>query len=1004
MNNGQLKIVLTSRQNVLSEAKHKLDKLSVIKNNVIELTSGALTGDENHGILDVLLDHHKRDKSEVNIQKCCDVYKANIGFPYCSFLFAADKSLFYLREQFFARPQQFFKEALGALNKDTKVALLFLFYTQGRCSESDLKLSTKKTHSQNEETLTWISYLIGISDGEMSLARVRDILEELSGVNVTHLSKSFAFAHNIVYESVALMHGERYPEEVIEHCTWNFIIGCVTTVAKGAEAELVIGNHLYENLCLRFIDRTMSGKPLHRNFYDVRTHRAIQTRDVCTTLYKLLHKQGKLREFLTCFMHDNQQGFLYDYLHNKGEGEIPLLVEEAVPYLKCNCDPDEFCPCWKCNVRNNTASGACLTGDVHSYCLMLNEGITITSNNIRQACTGENPELLKLVISTVKGHGMFMPEDVCISKSLVEAKQSKIPEMYEILYAEGAVVMPLCVYGVITYGNVTLTAVDHFVKELKRNGKWDPTDFWLQKALEASVSLDDSDIRKLLIEEGLIYHRGCLLSAVKTKQLSKVRETVMGMKALGTWQPSDYIIEQEYIKYLIMLRRGETQPFTIPSPANKGINEALIVAMNYEDRSIYEYLLTEGVRLTMETLPPVVETGQLERVKEVIKELKDNGEWDVTERACTQAIFQAIHRNLTDTFDLLVTEGITCTMETLKSIVAKEDVTVKDVEEVASHIKRSDNWQPNSIYMQMALVEAFQKEDKSVFDYLMKNGPKLDPYSVMIAVYTQDINAVSMCLQSLKNSHNWDPSDLILNKCMEMTKETSPEIYAVLSDAGVTFSSESLLSAAAKNDTNAIMWTVNELIDSDKWSPQTDDKVTRSLEFMCQYSNKMMFNILQKKGAKLTQLGVFNIIQNSKSLWYDTGPENRKSIEGVPTLAALVVASLAKRFLIPAFQQKAITVYVRLIHALEETGILDSKDPLLHDALVAAVESGDILAYDIVTETGTEVTEEVVIKLLQGTKCSLRIEFPEMLMNRTYRTCVMQCLLESIRKKKTFMC
>ena len=997
MNSGQLKLVVTCRQNVLSEAKDMLNELSTIKNDVIELTSGALTRDEKLGILDVLLDYHKRDKSEVNISKCCDVYKANIGFPYCSYLFAADKDLFDLREKFFEKPVQFFKEALGAMSKDTKVALLFLFYMQGQCSEKDLKRSTKKKHSQNEETLAWISDLIGIQDHEMSLAQIRNILEELSGVYVTHLSKSFTFAHNIVYESVALMHGEKYPEEVIEHCTWNFIKGCVVTVTTGDAAQLVIDKDLYETLCSRFIEGTLSGKPLYGNFYDVRTHRTMQTRGVCVTLYELLQKQGKVREFLTCLMHENQQGFLYGYLHSKEKDEIPLLVEEAVPYLKCTCDPDKFGPCWKCYVRNDTARAACFTGDTLSYTLMLQEGITISSNSIRDACTGKNPELLKLVISAVKDHGKFVPEDVCLSKSLVVAKQSEISEMYEVLQTEGAVVMPLCVYDAVTLKNLTL--VDNFVKELKRNCKWDAADFWLQKALEVSISLDNPEICYLLIEEGLGYHRGCLLSAVKSKQLPKVQQTVKAMKTTGTWRSSDWSYENELKKLSSMLQRGETEPLNIPSLADVGVSEALIEAKYYEDKSIYEYLLAEGVEMTMEALPPVVETRQLDLVKEVIKELKDQGKWQPVEGVCVKAIFQAIRQNLTDIFDVLVSEGITCTMDLLSQIMTEINITVGDVETLATHIRNFGNWQPNSISMQSALIQAFQREDKSIFNYLIEKGATINPVSVLTAVFAQDISTVSMCLQILKASPNWDPSDQILNMCMQMTKLTSPEIYALLLDAGVGYSSKSLLSAAARNDSIALMMTINELIGSGNWSPETDSNVASSLELVCQHNNMMMFNILQKKGAKLTQLGVFNIIQNSKSLWYNTGPENRKAIEAVPSLAALVTASLVKRFLVPAFQQKAITVYVRLIHALEEAGKLDGMDPLLHDALVAAIESGNILAYDIVTETGTEVTEEVVFKLLLSIEDDFRIEFPERLLNKTYKTCVMQCLLEGIRKE-----
>ena len=964
---------------------------------MIKLTSSKLTEGEKRGILGVLLDYHKRDKSKINIPKCCFAYKANIGFPYCSFLFSVDKHLFELQEKFFAKPVQFFKESLGAMSKNVKAALLFLFYMQGECSEKDLKSSIKKAQSKNEEILAWISDLIGIQD-ELSLAQVRDCLDELSGVYITHLNKSITFAHNIVYESIALMHAEKYPEEVIEHCTWNFIKGYVVTVGTQDVAQLVLDKDLYESLCLRFVAVTMTGKPEYHNFYDIRSHPTMQTREICVTLYELLQKQGKIRDFFTCLMHDNKQGgFLYGYLHSKGKDEIPFLVVEAIPYLKCTCHKQKIDICWKCNVRNDTARAACFTGDIISFMLMLEEGITVSTSTIMDACTGMNPELLKLVISTLKDEGKFLHEDVGVSKSLVVARKSSVSEMYEVLRNEGAVVMPLCVYDAVVLKSLEI--VDHFVKELKVNGRWDTADFWLQKALEESISHESPDIHNLLVEEGLKYHRGCILSAVKSKDLSTVQRVVMEMKALGSWKTADWSLEQEMRKLTKMLHRGETMAVpTIPLLADIGVSEALIIAKNYEDKTIYKYLQDEGAQITMEALPPAVQTRQEDLVKDVIQELKDQNRWDPNTQSCAKAMLTALRQDLNDILDVLVTEGLTCTMELLSLIITEKNITVKDIETLVTQISDFGNWQPDSIPMQSALIQAYQREEKSIFNFLIANGATINPVSVLTAVFSQDISTASMCIQILKESPNWDPSDQILNMCMQMTKSTAPEMYALLLSAGVGYSSKSLLAAAGRNDSIAIMMTINELIGADIWKPDTDPNITRSLELVCHHNNMMMFNILQKKGAKLNEAGVFNIIQRSKSLWYNTGSENRKKVIGIPTLTALVTASIARKFLVQAFQQKVITVYVRLIHALEETGNLNPNDPILRDALVAAVESGDMLAYDIAMETGTEMTEDVVLKLLLSIKGDFRIELPERLISLTYKTCAFKCLLESIRK------
>ena len=967
---------------------------------MVKLTSSKLTEGEKRGILRVLLDYHKRDKSKINIPKCCSAYKANIGFPYCSFLFSVDKHLFDLQEKFFAKPVQFFIESLGTMSKNVKAALLFLFYMQGECSEKDLRSSIKKAQSKNEEILAWISDLIGIQD-ELSLAQVRDCLDELSGVYISHLNKSFTFAHNIVYESIALMHAVRYPEEVIKYCTWNFIKACVVTIATQDEVQLVIDKDLYESLCSRFIHVTTKGKPEYGNFYDLQTHPTMQTREICESLYDLLQKKGKLREFFTCLMYDNtlgflnMQGFLYGYLYNKGKGDIPFLVVESISYLKCTCDQQNVNTCWKCKVRNDTARAACFTGDIISFTLMLEEGITVSFQSVREACTGLNPQLLKLVISTLKDQGKFLPEGV--STSLVVAKKSNIFEMYEVLRNEGAVVIPSCVYDAVKFKDLEL--VDHFVKELKVNGRWDNQDFWLQKALAESILLESHDILNLLIDQGLKYHGGCILSAVQSKKLPTVQRVVIEMKASGSWKPEDLSLENEMKKCRHKLHRRETMDVpTIPFLADVGISEALIVAKKYEDKTIYKYLQDEGAQETMAALPHAVQTRQEDLVKDVIHELKDRSQWHPNTNSGTKAMLIALRKNLNDILEVLTTEGVTCTMDLLSLVMSETSITVKDIETLTTHINDFGNWQPNSVPMQSALIQAYQREDKSIFNFLIANGATINPVSVLTAVISKDISTASMCLQILKESPNWNPSDEILNMCIQMTKSKSPEIYALLLSAGVCYSSKSLLSAAGRKDKIAIMMIVNELIGSDNWKPDTDPNITRSLELVCHHNNAITFNMLLKKGAKLNKVGVFNIIQRSKSLWYNTGPENRKEIIGIPTLTALVTASIARQFLVQAFQQKVITVYVRLIHALEETGNLNPNDPILRDALVSAVESGDMLAYDIAMETGTEMTEDIVLKLLLSIKGDFRIELPERLINLTYKTCAFKCLLESIRK------
>lgn len=996
---GKLKVILTSRQNVLAQAKNNLRELSVVKHRT-ELSSSELTTAERIRMLDTLLEFNQRDKSEINVKKCCDVYKAEIGFPYCAFLFATDKSLFDRGDRFFRRPYQFFKETLGALSKEIKASLLFLFYARGQCSDKDLKSSIKKKDSvkinENEDILSRISDLIGINDQEMSLSVVRTTLEDLSSMYVTHLNKTVSFSHNVVYECVALIHGERYPEEVIENCTWNFITGCVVTTKKEDEAKLTIDSDVYESLSTRFLQETLGTNTDMSRFYDIRSHKVMQTHVFCARFFEILFTRSELRQFLTKEMNENQHGFLYKYLTSKSEDETAYLLEEAIPYLKCTCMVENVTQCWKCHVKNDAARGACFGGDKSSYSLLLQEGITVRPRSIHDACTGENPELLKLVISTLKNKKIFNPEEVSAIKSLVIAHRSKQSTLYTILRDEGIKVMPLCVYDAVVCKDLTM--VQHFVRELKINNAWDINDFWLQHALQESVSNNLPEICHFLKEEGLGYHRGCLLAAVKSKQLIKVKEIVEGMKLLGTWQSADWSFERALKGISSAFQTGNLTPLNIPALADVGVSEALVEAKYHDDKSIYEYLRTEGVQLTMEALPHIVATKELDYVKGVVMELKDQGRWSPVGRSCDEAITKAFQLQCTDIFDFLVAEGITCTMNMLSLYMAAANITVEEIAEIVTLIKRFGNWNSDDVSIQLALTEAFKMDDKSVFNYLIQTGAKINTASVLTAVFAQDTNTVDMFLQILKSSPRWDPSDQILNMCMQLSKLASPEIYNLLLDAGVGYSSRSLVAAAVQNDSIAMMMTVNELIDSKNWEPKTDSNIATALEFVCRHNNMPMYNVIRKKGASLTMNGIFNIIGNCKSLLYSIGPEYRKEVKDVPSLAAMTTASLARKVLIPATRQKAVFIYIRIIHALEETGKLDRNDPLLQEALNAAVDAGSALAYNTIADTGAEVTENVVLRILETVDKDLKIEVPERLLNRVYRMCVMQCLLACIMK------
>ncbi|XP_041355511.1 uncharacterized protein LOC121373126 [Gigantopelta aegis] len=226
VNKPDLKVIFTSRDYSFKKAQPFLEEYAntiMKQSNVVDLSTFRLNETERK---DMLLSHCK--VAEVAMQDDLVMAIVNqtknvIGFPYCCKLFLVDKMFQRHPKNLFSNPFVYFKKILRTLlllgnNREQAAALVLTVLLDGKLTVPELYPHTRKRLDMEE----YLNCLVPLSMPNKPEAIIRGA-KSLNGTHLNTKHKTYVFCHPTLYDAIACIMAEHYPNVVLRHCTMKFI-------------------------------------------------------------------------------------------------------------------------------------------------------------------------------------------------------------------------------------------------------------------------------------------------------------------------------------------------------------------------------------------------------------------------------------------------------------------------------------------------------------------------------------------------------------------------------------------------------------------------------------------------------------------------------------------------------------------------------------------------------------------------------------------------------------
>lgn len=401
--NQDVRVIIATRKHIYKESKHVLNEIEAF-NKAVELSSNELSTNEKKRILISQLNYYSRNVDDVNIEKCIKQKESDAGFPLCAQQFSSDSTIYAKKEQYFASSyKSCLLGNLRNLDPNSFIALLYVFY-QGNClRQSEIDITTVDEQSEKKHMLLRIARLCGVDMQFAPLLKTtKKKLNALNGSYIKCMNKTFSFLHDTVYETVALIHGEENPSEVIKYCTLDFLCQCIRVQQGGIEDEIVIDYEDYKFLVQRCIDVVVeqeNGKRLAK-------HPMFACEGFVNKFFEIISKDDtSIKNFFSTglsFAYYGIHAFLYHIIKNNIGNSI--FVMNCLDHLKCQHESSDTESCWKCPVKSEALVGACYADQYDIYENLRNAGANVTPICLYEATLNQyiGPRVVKRIIEDLK--------------------------------------------------------------------------------------------------------------------------------------------------------------------------------------------------------------------------------------------------------------------------------------------------------------------------------------------------------------------------------------------------------------------------------------------------------------------------------------------------------------------------------------------------------------------------------------------------------------------------
>ena len=490
---GKIRIIMCSRMHIYEECRKKLDGLDIFSRTT-ELSSAKLSQEERSAILIQQLEVYKRNVNEVNVDEC--VAQEFVGFPLCAQQFASDNLLFSKKTEYFRKPYKYFLDQnIKALDDQSFIALLFVFYKGNTIHLTDLDITRMSKDTQ--DLLVHVAKLRGVEKPTSLIVKeTKEKVTSMKNSYVKCIDNDVSFFHDTMYETVAKLHYQEYPSEVIKYCTLDYLCQCVFLEGQNNGEVITVHEAYFKPFVERCIDELIkiwNGYAWgSTNFEKLINHQIFQHPNSKRELLGQVQRDKEVCEkFLTVFCRpdlfnpDTSKPYYSMWLKDA------TFLKEIMPYLDCMHIDETSLDCWKCAVKAEILAAVCYYDrkDLDLYTFLRSYKVPLSSISLYKAVMNENidSDFVNLLIGELSQKNLSIREKYLMQMGLGMALNHGSPRVYNVLKAGGLLPSTVMCYCAVRIGSDQEIHASILFIPLQQHNQWEPNIYHVLKCHQTNM-------------------------------------------------------------------------------------------------------------------------------------------------------------------------------------------------------------------------------------------------------------------------------------------------------------------------------------------------------------------------------------------------------------------------------------------------------------------------------------------------------------------------------------
>lgn len=264
---GKIQIITTSRQYIFSECKKELEQYDMFQaRNGVRLNDYVFEPEMKLNMIKKYISTRNptitvcRDKEEEMLHSTKDEIRriseptlariarieTNVGFPQCCHMFVSTPACFSKGAHFFENPTEVIIKDIEKMfdSEDELEKLNFLTLAYALVCN---RLTDEQIDNINEDNrIRAISDACRIPTTTPLSGEVRHAAQRLKDSYLNYSNGAYTLRHNSLIEAVFISLFEAMPQLLIEHCSFQLLVSCVSPNEREANGEPTLGTYILD--------------------------------------------------------------------------------------------------------------------------------------------------------------------------------------------------------------------------------------------------------------------------------------------------------------------------------------------------------------------------------------------------------------------------------------------------------------------------------------------------------------------------------------------------------------------------------------------------------------------------------------------------------------------------------------------------------------------------------------------------------------------------------------